>query len=97
MLTLPFLKCKEHRPTSLRNTAAVAAYRAQKAREHSEWADSFERRAIGSRRIAGEGPICCHMFPNADPTLDNNVVQAEGAAACSAAQIALLAAVEAKK
>ena len=61
---------------------------------HDAWASNFERRAIGSRRIAGEGPVCCHNFVTdavrRDPDLDPNAVQAEGAARCIAAQLAAI-------
>lgn len=62
--------------------------------QQDAWATDFERRAIGSRRIAGEGPICAHNFVTdtvrRDPALDNNRVQAEGAAACIARQQAAI-------
>jgi hypothetical protein len=63
-------------------------------RAHDAWATDFERRAIGSHRITGDGPICAHNFVTdavrRDPTLDSAVVQAEGAARCIAAQLAAL-------
>ena len=63
-------------------------------RARDAWATDFERRAIGSRRITGDGPICAHSFVTAavrrDPTLDPNAVQAEGAARCIAAQLAAI-------
>ena len=69
-------------------------------RAHDAWATDFERRAIGSRRITGDGPVCCHNFVT-DATrragLDPNVVQAEGAARCIRAQVAAMAAKEEAK
>jgi hypothetical protein len=69
-----------------------ATFRAHDRKAHDAWADDFERRAFGSSRIAGPGPVCAHSFVTdavrRDPNLDNNAVQAAGEAACIARQLA---------
>ncbi len=66
------------------------AIRFARAREINARAADYERRAIGPQLRAGKDPLCAHYFPYDNPSQDPNVVQAEGQAACIAAQLAAL-------
>lgn len=72
---------------STRNTAAIAAFRAQKKAAHDAWADSWEKRAFGSHRVTeGFVPTCSHMWPVGEEVANSSACVARQIAARNAAE-----------
>ena len=87
----------------MRSTVVTAAFHAGDHAAQKRWADAFEASIAAGRGYTTleTGEFLCahnHVTPavRRNPALDPNVVQAEGQAACIAAQIAALAAEETK-